>query len=519
MSGLRRPSFDDSRPLAAIVLAAATALVLRATVLADADAALVVMGFDPDRARLIDGLVIAFVATAVVRLISGAAVGSAVGGYAAFAILYEHVLRTETTGALDARGIDGQFDPGGWILSVVTLVVVVGVVAAAASVLAGRVRTFGLLAGRDLAGAVASRRATRATVARPAALAVALVLLAVSLPVFGDMVNFAPDVRMRAGAPAPPPLVGAGSDGAVGAGANVAAADPAHPTAIRIDAPAGTLATATPWLAWRPSGSGQLLRQQFPAPWMGGTSSTASVTIYLPPRYDSSPGRRYPVVYEAPFGPGPLATFLDGYVTSGDVPPQIMVFASEAGGPYADSECADSYDGRERFESFLVGTIVPWVDAHFRTIPDRAARTLYGGSQGGFCSAMLLLRHPDVFGQAIALSGYYTAGVSSGQTVNAYRPFGRDSGLIAAYSPVTLVRSLPSAVRKRLFLVIGGEPAQPFYGPQLVAFDAALTKAGVAHAVLHDSIPHSWRQFEENLPAALHLIALRQVSLGVFGRA
>jgi esterase/lipase superfamily enzyme len=517
MGRARRPWFDEWLPLAAIAVAVGTALALRVEMLPDADGALVVMGFDPDRARLIDGLVVAFLTSAVARLVIGSALGSAVGGCAAFAVVYEHVLRAETSSALEAGGIDGRFDPGGWVLSVLTLAVVVAVVAAAASLLAGHVRTFALDAARDVAAARRSCRPTGALLARPTGLAVALVLLAVSLPVFGDMVNFTPDVRMRAGAPAPPPLVGAGADGGTRAGdggGNVGGS-----ATTRIDAPAGVLAAATPWLAWRPSGAGRIVHRQFPAPWSGGRSTIASVTIYLPPGYDASPGRRYPVVYEAPFAPGPLVTYLDGYFTSGDAPPEIMVFASESGGPYPDSECADSYDGRERFESFVATTVVRWVDSHYRTIAGPKARTVYGPSQGGFCAAMLLLRHPDVFGQAIALSGYYVAGVSSGQTVNAYRPFGHDAALIAAHSPLRLVPSLSAAVRTRLFLVLGGEPAQPFYGPQLIAFDNALTKAGIAHAVLQDSIPHSWRQFEQDLPAALHLIALRQVTLGVFGPA
>jgi esterase/lipase superfamily enzyme len=509
-------SFDEHlAALAAVGLGVTAGFLVRAVGLADVDAALVVMGFDPDRARLIDALVVAFVSAAGARLATDRPIASTLAGLATFAVAYEHVFRGETSAALKARGIDGQFDAGGWLVTGVTLIVVAALIAGAASLLGGHVRAFVVTAAQDAAAVARTRRIGRDRASRPAALVVAATLVAIVVPIFGDIVNFAPDVHMVTGAKAPAPLVG--PNGGVADGSAAGQVDNSPPAPAQVDAPRGTLASATPWTAWRPSGSGRLVRTDFPAPWTGGRASSAAVTVYLPPGYDTSPGRRYPVVYEAPFMPGPLAPFQDSYFTSGLVAPEIVVYVSAAGGPYPDDECADSCDGREHFESYLIHTVVPWVDAQYRTIPDRAARTIYGDSQGGFCAAMLLLRHPDVFQQGISLSGYYTAGVISNQTLNAYRPFGGDQKLIASYSPIDVAPALPADVRSRIFLVISGEPAQPFYGPQVLAFDAALAKAGIPHAVIHDTIPHSWRQFGQDLPTALRLVARRQVSLGVFG--
>ena len=122
---------------------------------------------------------------------------------------------------------------------------------------------------------------------------------------------------------------------------------------------------------------------------------------------------------------------MDSLIDSGLVPAQIVVFISEGGGPYPDSECADSFDGQEHFESFVVHTVVPYVDATYRTIANPAARTLLGVSQGGFCAPNLLFRNPDTYGQAVSFSGYFVAGVASPQTINAWRPF-MPAALLAA---------------------------------------------------------------------------------------
>jgi enterochelin esterase-like enzyme len=346
--------------------------------------------------------------------------------------------------------------------------------------------------------------------------------LAVAGPVFGDMVNYTPDMHMRDGSVAVPGLVGAAGNGAgyVPAGKGVGAAWGSVPTGpVRLPSVTtsnGAIAMVAPWLAWRPTGSGKVIRTAFPAPWVDGTSTTANVMVVEPPEYDASPGRRYPVVYEAPNPAGGWAPQIDSFFTTGEAPAELMVYIQSGGGPFADSECVNSADGREQFERFVVQTVVPWVDAQFRTIASPAARTIEGGSQGGFCAPMLLLRHPDVFGQGIALSGYYTAGIRSAQTVNAALPFGGNTALMQAYSPADIAPKLAPAIRSRIYLVLAGLPSQPFFGQQLQSFAAELDRVGIAHSVIDDDLGHTWIGFERDLPIALRLVGLRQTSLGLF---
>jgi enterochelin esterase-like enzyme len=260
---------------------------------------------------------------------------------------------------------------------------------------------------------------------------------------------------------------------------------------------------------------------QFPAPWTGGTSGVANATIYLPPGYVAGE-RRYPVVYEVPWNLAywdssvQLPAILDGLIDGGEIPAEIVAFVSLHGGPYPDSECADSADGREAADSFLVDTIVPWLDAHLRTIAEPPARTLFGFSEGGFCSANLLIRHPDVFRLAIAMSGYYEAGARSAQTLNAWRPFGNDPASLAANSPSQDCAMLPPDIRPQLYVALSGDPTEPFYGPEMRTFGTALHDAGIAYGWLPTTFGHRWGAVREQLPLALEAVGARQAAIGVF---
>jgi enterochelin esterase-like enzyme len=411
----------------------------------------------------------------------------------------------------------------------------------AGAVLAWEVRT-------DLLDAIARLRGARPGVSAlgrvgwPVWLVVAFVALAVAAPVFGDLTNFGMDSAMRGGQNAVG-LVGGATDASAGVGAgpgaSLSSGDAAggagdagipvgEPPSSNLPSPSpilsGTLTTsARPWLAWGASGRGTVTETTFPAPWTGGTSSRAYVDVYTPPGYGTG-NRRYPVIFEFPWvfrywdRSVHIGSLLDGMISRGEIPPSIVVFVAHNGGPYPDSECVDSFDGRETFDTYVAGTVVPWVDATYRTIATPAARTAFGFSMGGFCAAVLALHHPDLFGQAIAFSGYFVAGIRSGQTVNAWRPFGNDAAAIARNSPMTLASTLPPTTRTSLLFVLVGTSWEPFYGPQYKGFAAQLKADGYGVAELDSPLAHSWAATRALLPTALRIVAAHQAAVGVFGR-
>ena len=286
----------------------------------------------------------------------------------------------------------------------------------------------------------------------------------------------------------------------------------------------GVLSSARPWAAHPPSGTGQVARITLPAPWTGGVATTANVDVYTPPGYGTG-STRYPVLYEAPYGLESWAkgvdihSMLDGLITSGAIPPMIMVFASTYGGPYVDSECANTFDGREHFDTYMATKLVPYIDSHYPTIANAGARALVGASQGGYCSAALWSHNPTVFGTSIVFSGYFVSGVVSAETQNAARPFGNNAAYEAKQSPIDVVPNIPAAVAARSFVVLSASFTNPFFGPQLASFSSALAAASVPMAIIPAPLGHSWQTQRDQLPTVLQMVAARMQLLGVLGPA
>ncbi len=462
-------------------------------------------GFDPERAWLLTALSATGVATFAAGLVTGQRRVPALLGVIGLVWVFGSTFWTETQ---SARGVKGAFDPAGWLLTVVTLLVSAVIAGWAAATLGSEVRN-SLFATWRRSRALWEQRGPLGLGNRRigATLAVVLVVL-ICVPALSDMINYSPDTRFR---------TGRGGISLLGGGGDPTSA----PIAGASGAP-GTLVpdggSPAPTIPPGPVAAGTVDGVQLAAPWTGGVKSTVSVWVYRPNGYDPSGQKTYPVVYLVPMlfpawqQGAHVQELLDSLIGSGQIPPMIFVFAAGQGGPYPDSECANSVDGQEQMETFMSTTLPQWVDSHYKTIPDAQHRTIGGFSQGGFCSSMLLFAHPDVFRQAIIFGGYYTAGVEAPQTVNAWRPWNHDAAAIAAHSPVLMAGALPANVRSKLFVFVSGSPTQVFFGQQYTDFQNAITAAGIAHEFLDTPAAHSWPAVQQDLPAALKAVVNRMNS-------
>jgi S-formylglutathione hydrolase FrmB len=133
----------------------------------------------------------------------------------------------------------------------------------------------------------------------------------------------------------------------------------------------------------------------------------ANVYVLLPPGYDAGSTRRYPVFYLLHGTSGTASDWTlkgDAEKVIGNrqvitVMPDIAL--NDGGGGW----CSDWPNGAQRWETFHIKQLVPWVDANLRTITSRAGRAIAGLSQGGFCSLSYAARHPDLFSVALGYSG------------------------------------------------------------------------------------------------------------------
>jgi S-formylglutathione hydrolase FrmB len=137
--------------------------------------------------------------------------------------------------------------------------------------------------------------------------------------------------------------------------------------------------------------------------------------VYLPPGYDDDQAR-YPAIYviqgytgqvtmwanRSPYRQ-PFIETADQVFAQGRAPGCIVVYV-DAWTTYGGSQFVDSV-GTGRYHSYLCDEVVPFVDAHYRTIADRESRAISGKSSGGFGAMITPMLRPDLFGALATHAG------------------------------------------------------------------------------------------------------------------
>ena len=182
---------------------------------------------------------------------------------------------------------------------------------------------------------------------------------------------------------------------------------------------------------------------------------TLTGRIYLPPCYDQDLDRRYPALYllhgatetDQEWDDLGVDEIADLLIAQERIPPLLIVMPREitwlnvAQNPFGDR---------------LAQVVVPWVEEHYRALPDRQQRAVGGMSRGGNWAVRLGLLHWGLFG---SLGGH--------STPLFYGDLKRVPGWLEA---------IPPGMTPRIYLDIGEgdnnlEDALSFY--------QALVKAGV----------------------------------------
>lgn len=152
-----------------------------------------------------------------------------------------------------------------------------------------------------------------------------------------------------------------------------------------------------------------------------GLNRQRTVRLYLPPGYERAQ-RRYPVVYmhdgqnlfddaTAYAGEWGVDETLNALATSRGL--KLIVVGIDNGGAERIHEL-NAWDhpeygkgeGRE-YLAFIVEVLKPWVDQHYRTMPDKRHTGIIGSSMGGLVSSYAISRYPEVFGVAGIFSPAY----------------------------------------------------------------------------------------------------------------
>ena len=139
------------------------------------------------------------------------------------------------------------------------------------------------------------------------------------------------------------------------------------------------------------------------------------IWVYVPPGYDDAPTSRYPTIYVIQGYTGHVAMWANrnafrqpfpetaDAVFAAGAPPCIVVYV-DAWTSYGGSQFVDS-PGTGNYHSYLCDEVVAFVDARYRTIPDRDSRAIAGKSSGGYGAMITPMLRPDVFGALATHAG------------------------------------------------------------------------------------------------------------------
>ncbi len=142
------------------------------------------------------------------------------------------------------------------------------------------------------------------------------------------------------------------------------------------------------------------------------------VSVLLPFDYDKQPHKRYPVLYlhdgqnlfnpQSPYGNWAINQKLAVLAEKGIS--NVIVVAVDHGGAERVNEFLPVKNNRigipegKKYVRFMAETLKPYIDAHFRTLPDRLNTAMGGSSLGGLITIYAGLMYPKHFGKLMVFS-------------------------------------------------------------------------------------------------------------------
>jgi enterochelin esterase-like enzyme len=234
---------------------------------------------------------------------------------------------------------------------------------------------------------------------------------------------------------------------------------------------------------------GELTYAHYPSAVMKGPRP---LVVYTPPGYRAG-SERYPVFYlvsgttdteETWSKVGRVQVILDNLIARKQAVPMIVVMPygnMQLGTPDPSSlQAADMY---KAFADDLVGSVIPYVEANYRAIPDREKRAIAGFSRGGGQSLFTGFSHLDRF----AWIGSYAAFLSPEVMEKHF------AALTAA----------PAATNQRLKLLWLGVGREDFLYERAMTFEKLLKDKQITHTSLVTGGGHTWMNARHYLAETL----------------
>jgi putative tributyrin esterase len=224
--------------------------------------------------------------------------------------------------------------------------------------------------------------------------------------------------------------------------------------------------------------------------------------VLLPTGYDTST-KRYPVLFLLHGGGQTHTAFPSRGWFTRDAAAREMIVVLPNGGRSFFANAAGLQDAR--YEDLIARELVEYVDTHYRTVARRESRAIAGISMGGFGSALIALRHPDVFGTAGPLSAPLASARAEGDGSRLI--FGAPgSDERRARDPLTLVTQLVPENAPYFYVACGLDDSLLGASRDFVRL---LSARNLPHRYVEVPGGHTWAVWDEQLKAFFDLLATR----------
>lgn len=147
------------------------------------------------------------------------------------------------------------------------------------------------------------------------------------------------------------------------------------------------------------------------------------IWVYLPPDYDMEEDSEYPVLYmhdgqnlfdraTSFSGEWQVDERLNALFEEGYTVPIVIGIDHGNATRFNEYSIVDVEEPKidaegELYLRFIVETLKPYVDSHYRTIPEKESTSIMGSSLGGLISTYAISMYPNIFGSAGLFSSSY----------------------------------------------------------------------------------------------------------------
>jgi S-formylglutathione hydrolase FrmB len=161
---------------------------------------------------------------------------------------------------------------------------------------------------------------------------------------------------------------------------------------------AGVLVSALSILA--PAWAFETIRLPIPSPSM---QKAPLATVILPDSYHKG-GQRFPTVYLLHGHSGSDADWA-AKSSVGELADAYKLIVVMPDGGYDKWYIDSPVSPGDKYETYIGGEVVAFIDQRFRTVAEKNARAISGLSMGGFGALHIAVNHPATFGAAGSISG------------------------------------------------------------------------------------------------------------------